>query len=308
MTRVLVFGSSNTDMTVHLPRLPVSGETVLGGTFRNGPGGKGANQAVAAARAGGEVTLITSVGDDAFGRSALEGYSSEGIDVSQAKICRGMASGVALIFVGVDGENMIGVASGANAAISSDDIERLPDALFVGKSVLLIGGLEVPIDAVNAVIARARRTGMMIILNPAPVHHELANSAILGQVDILTPNRGELALLTGINTGTTDGLARAVRTLNAKSLIVTLGCEGCLVFHNGQNRSIPAHKVSAVDTVGAGDAFNGALAVALAEGRSLEDAAEWATAAAAIAVTLPGAQSALPSREEIDRQARTRYA
>ena len=308
MARVLVLGSSNTDMTVHLARLPVPGETVLGGIFRRGPGGKGANQAVAAARAGGEVTFLTSVGDDAFGRKALEHYAREGIDVSHAKLCRGMASGVALIFVGDEGENMIGVASGANAALSAAEIEGLPDALFVENRVLLIAGLEVPIDAVNTAIARAKRTSMTIILNPAPIPHDLADSAMLGQVDVLTPNRGELALLTGIDTRNTDGLERAARTLQTGSLIVTLGSEGCLIFHQGRTRKIPAHKVNAVDTVGAGDAFNGALAVALAEGRDLEGAASWAMAAAAIAVTSPGAQSALPSREEIDRQARTRYA
>lgn len=308
MARVLVLGSSNTDMTVHLARLPVPGETVLGGIFRRGPGGKGANQAVAAARAGGEVTFLTSVGGDAFGRKALEGYAREGIDVSHANICQGMASGVALIFVGDEGENMIGVASGANAALSAADIEGLPDALFIENRLLLIAGLEVPIDAVNTAIARAKRTSMTIILNPAPIPHNLADSVMLGQVDVLTPNRGELALLTGIDTRNTDGLERAARTLQTGSLIVTLGSEGCLIFHKGRTRKIPAHKVNAVDTVGAGDAFNGALAVALAEGRDFEEAAAWATAAAAIAVTSPGAQSALPSREEIDRQARTRYA
>ena len=303
MARILVLGSSNTDMTVHLPGLPAPGQTVLGGSLLTGPGGKGANQAVAAARAGGDVVFVTSVGDDAFGQASLDLYRRERIDVSHAKIVPGVASGVALIFVNARGENMIGVASGANSHLSPSDIQAFPDDLFQPDTLFLVGGLEVPMEAVEAGISRAKRTGLTVLLNPAPVSDSLRSLIATRSIDILTPNRIELESLTGQAT-----LEDAVHELSARGIpgvVVTLGAEGCLVFQEGELRRIPSHPVVALDTVGAGDAFNGALAVALAEKRPLFEAAAWANAAAALAVTKPGAQAALAERREIDRFART---
>ena len=203
---------------------------------------------------------------------------------------------------------MIGVASGANANLSARDIDRLPASLFVEMGLLLIAGLEVPIDAVKAAIRRASAAGLPILLNPAPVDGDLMDLDLLNQVDVMTPNRGELATLAGIETASEEGIILAARKLPSKGVIVTLGSDGCIVLHRGEVRKIPAHVVQAIDTVGAGDAFNGALALAVAEGRSLFEAATWASAAAALSVTRPGAQSALPFRSEIDRQAGARYA
>jgi len=306
MQLVIVLGSSNTDMTIRLPHLPGQGQTVLGGKFLTGPGGKGANQAVAARRAGAEVVFLTAVGDDALGRQAIEGYRAEGIDVSQAKIVAGEASGVALIFVGEDGENMIGVAPGANARLTPEDIDRLPDSLFEPGSVLL-ASLEVPLETVVRALRRARQAGVTTILNPAPCHDDLVRdrATILPLVDVLTPNQQEALALAAPAEG--DDAAQALRTqFGARHVVITRGAEGCLVATEQGTLRIPPFPVQVVDTVGAGDAFNGALAVALAEGRSLRDAAVWASAAAALAVTRPGAQEGLPLRPEIDRLAVTR--
>ncbi len=309
MARLLVIGSSNTDLTVRLPHLPAPGQTVLGGELLTGPGGKGANQAVAATRAGAEVSFVTAVGDDAFGRDALETYRRENIDVSHAKIVEGVASGVALILVGEAGENMIGVASGANAELRVEDVKALPDALFSPAALLLVAGLEIPIDVAFRAAERAHAVGMRVVLNPAPLVPTLLNSGLLKTIDVLTPNRGELSQLTGKPVETRDEAFAACEWLQRQGLdhlniVVTLGPLGCVIQRADRTTHvIPAHRVRTVDTVGAGDAFSAALAVALAEGRSLNDAAKWANAAAALAVTLPGAQSALPTRDEIERLA-----
>jgi ribokinase len=305
MARVVVLGSSNTDLTVRLPRLPAPGQTVLGGAFATGPGGKGANQAVAARRAGADVVFVTAVGDDPLGRQALELYRREGIDVAHARVIPGVASGVALIFVAEDGENMIGVAPGANARLVPDDVDRLPDSLFDPDAILL-AGLEVPLETVGRAIERASAAGMTIILNPAPAPAARADWPWLARVDVLTPNRAEARALSGQPAEPEEEMVRvasALRGLGARHVVVTLGSEGCLVASDRAMHTIPAHRVSVVDTVGAGDAFNGALAVALAERRDLVEAAAWASAAAALAVTQAGAQAALPRRDAIDRLA-----
>lgn len=302
---MLVVGSSNTDMTVRLPRLPEPGQTVLGGALRVGPGGKGANQAVAAARAGGEVVFLTAVGGDEFGTRALEGYRREGINVAHAVIVGGEPSGVALIFVDDRGENMISVAPGANLHLGPGDVSRLPDSLFAADRLLLVAGLEVPLEAVRAATRRARRALMTVLMNPAPAHPGLAASDTLDDVDVLTPNRLELAQLTGLRTETIDDVAVACGVLRSRhpdlAVVVTLGAEGGFLSSDRSTGRFAARTVEAVDTVGAGDAFSGALAVALAGGRSLADSVAWAAAAAALAVTRPGAQAGLPFRAEIDR-------
>lgn len=305
MARLLVIGSSNTDMTVRLPALPGPGETVLGGSFLSGAGGKGANQAVAAARLGAEVVFVAAVGDDAAGRRSLEGYRAEGLDVSHVKVIRGVASGVALIFVGeAGGENMIGVAAGANALLDPGAVAELPESLFTRDRVLLVGGLEVPLPTVAAAVRRASAAGMRVVLNPAPVTDLGGLSDILARVDVLTPNRGELAALSGLPTETIADVAEATGRLLGRgpgAVVVTLGAEGCLIVDPTGSRTIPAFRVKAVDTVGAGDAFSAALAVALADGQTLDDAARRAAASAAVAVTQPGAQGSLPARLDVDR-------
>ncbi len=185
MSRVVVLGSSNTDMTVRLPHLPAPGQTVLGGSFATGPGGKGANQAVAARRAGADVLFLTAVGDDVLGREALDLYRSEGIDVSQARTFPGERSGVALIFVGERGENMIGVASGANARLDPETVDRLPNSVFRAGDVLL-AGLEVPVESVARAVRRAHAAGMRIIVNPAPANLAILEHDVLPLVDVLT--------------------------------------------------------------------------------------------------------------------------
>lgn len=306
MARLLVVGSSNTDMTVRLPRLPAPGQTVLGGDLLTGPGGKGANQAVAAARARGEVVFVTAVGDDVFGSKSLDLYRSEGLDVSHAKLVSGIASGVALIFVDDAGENMIGVAPGANASLGALDIDRLPGDLFTTDRLLLIAGLELSLEAVSRAVARGAEAGMRVVLNPAPAAVDLATAEFLKHVDVITPNRVELEMMTRRSVSTDSELrdaAQAARGLGPKAVVATLGADGCLVVDGENVVGIPSHRVRADDTVGAGDAFTGALAVALAEGRPLAEAAAWATAAAAIAVSRLGAIASLARRDEIDRLA-----
>jgi ribokinase len=303
MPRVVVLGSSNTDMTVRVPTLPAPGETLLGGSFLTGPGGKGANQAVAARRAGAEVVFLAAVGDDLFGRQALEHYGREGIDVSHVQVVAGAPSGVALIFVSEAGENMIAVAPGANAQLGPETVDRWPDSLFVSGDVLL-AGLEVPLETVVRAVERARRAGMRIVLNPAPADPGLLRHDLLRHVEVLTPNRGEARLLAG--SGDDPALAaKALLSLGLENLVVTLGSEGCVHFRReagaAEGDRIPAYPAVAVDTVGAGDAFNGALAAALAAGKPLRGAMAWACAAAALAVTRPGAQAALAERAAIDR-------
>jgi ribokinase len=309
MPKVVVVGSSNTDMTVRLPRLPTPGQTVLGSSFATSPGGKGANQAVAARRAGGEVVFITAIGDDDLGKRAIELFRGHGIDIGHARVCDGDASGVALIFVGDDGENMIGVASGANHKLSPKEIDGVPDSVFRAGDVLL-AGLEVPMETAARAIERGSLAGMRVILNPAPVPTatESVTAGLLSLVDVLTPNRLEALALAGMSLDAShepDWNQCADRLLlsGAHAVVITLGAQGCLVATTANKRRIPAPRVDAIDTVGAGDAFNGALAVALCENRSLEDAAAWATASAALAVTQAGAQSALPFREAIDKPA-----
>jgi ribokinase len=311
MPRVVVFGSSNTDLTVRLPRLPSPGQTVLGHSFLTTPGGKGANQAVAARRAGAEVVFVTAVGEDAMGREALALYRREGIDVETARVVPNTPSGVALIYVADDGENMIGVAPGANHRLTPEDVDGLPDSVFRRDDVLLVS-LEIPIETAIRAIRRGVDAGMFTVLNPAPAPAlpESGVRELLEYVMAVTPNRAEAMALVGVPPETPvepDWGECGIRLseLGAASVIITLGSRGCrIVTALTPSPPIPAPRVEAVDTVGAGDAFNGALAVALAEGRHVDEAAAWACAAAALAVTRPGAQAALPYRDAIDEFAR----
>lgn len=301
--RILVIGSSNTDLTVALPRIPRPGETILGGKFMTGAGGKGANQAVAAARCGGEVTFIARVGQDAFGEEAMTGFNQAGINTRFIVRDNKHPSGVALIFIAADGQNSIGVASGANGYLTPADVRQAEPA-FANADLLLLQ-LEIPLATVAAAIRLAAKHGLPVILNPAPAR-ELSDS-FLRHVSILTPNEHEAELLTGIkvtNDRTAASASNKLHARGAKIVIITLGSRGVFVSDTVTKRRIPGFKVKVVDSTAAGDVFNGALAVALAEGASTPAAIRFASSAAAISVTRKGAQSSAPSRSEIVRFAR----
>ncbi len=301
---LLVLGSINTDLVIRGPRLPRPGETVLGGSFYQAPGGKGANQAVAAARAAAEggprVTFLAAVGDDAYGQAARSGLGAEGIDCRYLKVVAGEPSGVALILVDERGENLIGVASGANAHLLPGDTDAVPEAVFASAGVFLASLESLP--AVRRGLERAKAAGAVTIVNPAPAVAEAAAADFLALVNVLTPNESEAAFLAG-RAPTCDNdlrsLAEHWRTLGCHSTVFTLGSRGCLVVGD-ETAAISGHAVEAIDATAAGDAFNGALAVALCEGRPLAAAARWANLAAALSVTREGAQPSLPRRDEIE--------
>jgi ribokinase len=301
--RIVVVGSSNTDMIVKVDRIPSPGETVLGGHFMTAPGGKGANQAVAAARAGASVTLVAKLGEDAFGEQALAGFRRDGIDVSHVITDPKSASGVALIYVDKQGENSIAVASGANARLTPAEVRRAAKSMEQAKVVLF--QLETPLETVEAGAAAARKAGAKVLLNPAPAC--ALPPSLLKQVDILTPNESEAELLTGVSVWSAASARLAARRLleaGVATVIITMGARGALVATHCEETLVPGFKVKAVDSTAAGDIFNGALATALAEGRSLVDAARFANGAAAISVTRSGAQPSAPYREEIEKLVR----
>ena len=297
---IVVVGSSNTDMIVRLPRIPRPGETLLGGQFLTAAGGKGANQAVGAARAGGKVTFIARVGKDVFGDEAIAGFQRGGIDVSRVSRDPHAPSGVALIFVAEGGENSIAVAGGANAKLRPADIKQA--AKVIRSADLLVAQLETPLATIQAAAKIAAKAGVRVILNPAPAR-PLPN-ALLRLVSILTPNETEAEALTGIKVTNERGAARACAALRARgvrTVILTLGSRGAWLADAEGERLVPGFKVKAIDTTAAGDIFNGALAVALAEDKTLPDAVRFANAAAALSVTRLGAQPSAPLRAEIDK-------
>jgi len=297
--KIIVIGSSNTDMIIQVPRIPGPGETVVGGKFSTAPGGKGANQAVAAARAGAEVTFIARVGDDHFGEEAIRGFSRDNIKTDFIVKDETDPSGVAEIFVADDGENSIAVALGANANLSSPDVEKA--RAEIAKADVLLLQLEMPVETVRRAISLGKEFGIKTILNPAPAGS--VDDETLGQVAILTPNESEAEFLTGVTVKNEENAGKAAHALLNKGIplvMITLGSDGVLVASKESMTRIPAFPVKAVDTTGAGDAFNGALAVALAERRPLQDAVRFANAAAALSVTKLGAQPSVPQREEIE--------
>jgi len=298
--RIVVLGSSNTDMIIRLDRIPRPGETVLGGEFMTAAGGKGANQAVAAARAGGHVSLIARVGRDSLGDQAVRAFLEDNIDVSRVTRDPRLASGAALIFVARNGQNSIAVAGGANGALSPAHVKK-SRALIVNAKVLLMQ-LETPVETVAAAAQMAASKGVLVILNPAPAR-SLPDS-LLRRVSILTPNESEAEELTGIKLGGLKDAKRAAEALRrrgVKTVILTLGARGALIASESGQRLVPGFKVKAVDSTAAGDVFNGTLAVALTEGQSLEQSVRVAHAAAAISVTRRGAQPSVPKRAEVEK-------
>ncbi|GAB6165826.1 ribokinase [Thermostilla marina] len=302
MQPVVVLGSVNVDLTVQAPRLPSPGETVLGGAFYRSFGGKGANQAVAAARlALAPVVFLGCVGDDDNGLAALRALQQENLDCRHVRTIPDTATGVAVILVDEHGENMIAVASGANLCLDISFVQSLPDEVFPANGVFLACG-ELCADAVAVALARAKACGLTTIFNPAPTIPDWAEPALLRNVDILTPNEVEtlqMAAAAGVETSALDEAVDSILSRGVRQLIVTRGADGAML--RGQvEGTVPAPHVQAVDTTAAGDAFNGALAVALAEGSALDDAVRFAVKAASISVTRKGAQPSLPRRAEID--------
>jgi ribokinase len=296
---VLVIGSSNTDLIIKVARIPKPGETILGGEFVRAAGGKGANQAVAAARAGGSVTFIARVGRDANGEQAVAGFAADGINVKHVVCDAVRPSGVALILVDQNGENSIAVASGANDKLSPADVRKAKSAFRRARVVLL--QLETPLPTVMAAAQLAAAAGVRVVLNPAPARSLPAQ--LLKRIYLLTPNESEAELLTGVVVSNEATAARAADKLLARgvqNVIITMGARGAFVTGKEARQFILALKVNAVDATGAGDTFNGALVVALAEGLPLLAAAQFASAAAAISVTRFGAQPSAPTRREIE--------
>jgi ribokinase len=297
--KILIIGSSNTDMVIQTDHLPLPGETILGGTFFMAAGGKGANQAVAAARLGGTVTFICKVGNDIFGNQAKTLFEQEGIDIAHLLTDAALPSGIALIMVDKYAENCIAVASGANAALTPADLQQI-DALIDTATIILMQ-LEIPLDTVQYITSKAFSKGIPVMLNPAPAC-TLTNE-LLQCISIITPNETEAEMLTGIKVTDIASAQQAANVLYNKGIptvIITMGSNGALVLHDGLFTHVPTIAVKAVDTTAAGDVFNGALAVALSQGKEVIDAAAFACKAASISVTRLGAQASAPYKHEME--------
>ena len=297
--KILVVGSSNTDMVIQANHLPGPGETILGTSFFMNPGGKGANQAVAAVRLGGEVTFICKTGNDIFGKQSKNLFEQEGINTSNLFSDASHPSGVALITVDKNAENCIVVASGANATLSRGDLMKCT-AAFEEANIILMQ-LEIPLETVQYVAETAAANKIKVILNPAPACD--LPDILLNNISIITLNETEAEMLSGIkvdNIESAEKAARAIQARGVKTVIITMGSNGAFVLDEASFAHIAGYKVNAVDTTAAGDVFNGALAVALAEERNVMEATVFACNAAAISVTRLGAQSSAPYKKELE--------
>ena len=300
MAKIIVVGSSNTDMVVKTSRFPEPGETIIGGNFFMFPGGKGANQAVAAARAGGEVTFICSVGDDLFGKNALLGYEEEGIDTSSAKIVKDSASGVALITVNESGENEIVVASGTNALLSPIYVSEVMEEM--GNDAFILTQLEIPLETISFLARYSKLTNQPLIINPAPA--QVLEDEVLEGLFLITPNETEAKILTGItidDDASMEAAGKALLSKGVKNVIITLGSKGAFFMNENLKLLEPSEKVIALDTTAAGDVFNGVLTVCLSEGMNWKESISYANKAAALSVAKMGAQGSAPYKEEINQ-------
>lgn len=301
--KIVVVGSSNIDMVVKTERIPRAGETVLGGEFVMVPGGKGANQAVCAAKLGADVRLVARIGNDVFGEMSLANFHKVGVDTTFVVKDNRYASGVALIAVDRNGENAIVVAPGANTALSPEDVNRAEEAIAAADAVVL--QLEIPQETVVHTVELARSHGVKVVLNPAPIRQFPTH--ILQYVDVLTPNQHEAASLIGAegegNNLDAQEAAKALLEMGVAAVVITLGADGAYVATHERAERIDAVKVQAVDTTAAGDAFTASLACALAEEKDLFEAARFAAKVAGISVTRMGAQSSMPTRHEVDSYA-----
>lgn len=298
--KLVVLGSINADHILNLNHFPTPGETVIGQDYQVAFGGKGANQAVAAGRSGADITFIACVGDDAVGREISQQLARDGIDTSAISTIADATTGVALIFVNSDGENVIGIHAGANAALTPARVCQQESR--IGEAAALLMQLESPLDTVLAAAKIAHQHQTRVILNPAPAC--ALSDELLALIYMITPNETEAEKLTGIRVETDDDAARAADVLHKKGIeivIITLGRRGVWLSHQGRGQRIPGFQVKAIDTIAAGDTFNGALITALLEDKPMETAIRFAHAAAAIAVTRKGAQPSVPWRDEIDQ-------
>ena len=298
MNKIIVIGSSNTDMVVRSKSLPRPGESVIGGDFMMAGGGKGANQAVAVARMGHKVVFSAALGNDIFGDAALNSYQNFGIDTTHI-VRKDIPSGVALIMVDAKGQNCISVALGANNALTIEDVLPALESVESGDIVLL--QLEIPMATVEAAVEAAAAKGARVVLNPAPAAP--VSEQVLSNLYLITPNQTEAQTLTGVEVTDEASACEAAQILCARGVervVITMGGSGAYLYENGKGVIVPARMVDAIDTTAAGDVYNGALCAALAEGKSLEQALAFATKASAISVTRAGAQPSVPSREEVD--------
>ena len=297
--KITVIGSCNTDMVIRSERLPRPGETVIGGVFMMNPGGKGANQAVAASRAGGDVTFVTKVGNDLFGEKSAEMYKTEGLNVDYIFTDPANPSGIGMIFVDAKGENCISVASGANGTLGTSEIESARDA--IESSYLILMQLEIPAESVAKAARIASEKGVKVVLNPAPA--QTLSPELLRFVDIIIPNETEAEILTGIKVTDETSAESAARKLGEsgiRTVIVTLGSKGALIKDGDNIVKVDAVPVIPVDTTAAGDTFCGAFCVGLSEGKSVIDSVRFGCKAAAISVTRRGAQASTPYRNEME--------
>ena len=302
-SKIVVVGSLNMDLVAFAPRIPVAGETLTGHTFLSLPGGKGANQAYAAARLGARVAMLGRVGNDDLGRQLQKNLASAGCDVSGVLVTEDCTTGIALIFVADSGQNSIVIVAGANGRLTAEDTATLASA-FNGAAYVLLQ-LESPLATVAAAARAARRAGARVILDPAPAPSTALPTELMANVDILTPNETEAAILAGetprrMNPEEAFGVARRLRAAGSATVIVKLGDQGVALMRGDEANVLPALPVKAVDTTAAGDVFNGALAVALSEGTDIVAACGFANRAAALSVTRRGAQASSPSRAELD--------
>jgi ribokinase len=297
--KIVVVGSSNMDLVVKSPRIPAKGETILGGDFIMTPGGKGANQAVAAAKLGAEVYFVAKLGDDIFGRQSLSNFQKVGIHTDYMEQTKEAPSGVALITVDDAGDNVIVVAPGANQKLSPEDVKKAQPV--IASSGAVAAQLEVPLETVEFAAGLANEAGVPFILDPAPAQ-KLSNG-FLRMVDVLTPNETEAGILTGVEVTDENSAQIAAKDLlerGVKAVILTMGAQGYLLATKEAMEFVPSVRVDAVDATAAGDAFTGSLTVGLAQGKTLEDAALFANHVAALSVTKMGAQSSMPDAEQVE--------
>lgn len=298
MKKIIVIGSSNVDMVVRTSHLPAPGETILGGEFFMNQGGKGANQAVAIKRLGGNLIFMAKLGNDVLGRQSVGYFKKEGIDTRYIALDEDSASGVALISVDDHAETSIVVASGANMLLNEQDVDKMLEEMCEGDILLM--QLEIPLQTVEYAARKAFGKGVKVVLNPAPARS--LPKELFRHLYMVTPNRIEAEMLTGIkiaNDADVEKVAEEICAMGVKNVIITLGSKGCLIREEGVSYRIDAFKVAPVDTTAAGDTFNGALCVGLSEGMDLKQAAVMASKASSIAVTRMGAQSSIPYREEL---------
>ena len=295
---IIVIGSSNMDLVAKAPRIPVTGETLTGTDFFMVPGGKGANQAVAAAKLGAEVVFIAKLGKDVFASESLENFKSVNINTQHIEQLDGVPSGIAVIAIDDKGQNMIIVVPGANGKLAPVDVDRAQSD--IANAAVVVAQLEVPIETVEQAAKIANQNNIPFILDPAPA--KPLSDELLSRVDILTPNETEAETLTGIKVTDEKSAAKAADALlvkGVKTVIVTLGEKGLLLATQGSKEMIPGYQIKAVDSTAAGDAFTGSLAYGLANGNAIKDAAVYANAVAAVSATRYGAQPSMPTLKEV---------